>query len=87
MTLSYWRRRCAPIIARVLAENAGRPEAEIRAALRAAFPFGPRKHHPYRVWLDEIRIQTGRRQLSRRERRVQSRSPEPADPRQELLFD
>jgi len=68
---SRWRRAAAPIIARVLAENAGRPEAEVRAALRAAYPFGPREHHPYRIWLDEIRIQTGRRQLSGRERRLQ----------------
>jgi len=83
---SRWRRAAAPIIARVLAENAGRPEAEVRAALRAAYPFGPREHHPYRIWLDEIRIQTGRRQLSGRERRLQGRPPRPPDPRQELLF-
>ncbi len=84
--LSYWRCRCAPIIARVLAENAGRPEADVRAALRAAYPFGPRKHHPYRIWLDEVRIQTGRRQLSGRERRLQGRPPRLPDPRQEPLF-
>ncbi|HOQ48123.1 MAG TPA: hypothetical protein PK157_22645 [Bryobacteraceae bacterium] len=83
---SRWRRAAAPIIARVLAENAGRPKAEVRAALRAAYPFGPREHHPYRIWLDEIRIQTGRRQLSGRERRLQGRPPRPPDPRQELLF-
>jgi hypothetical protein len=83
---SRWRRAAAPIIARVLAENAGRPEADVRAALRAAYPFGPRKHHPYRIWLDEVRIQTGRRQLSGREHRLQGRPPRLPDPRQELLF-
>ncbi len=76
----------APIVARVLAENAGKPQREVRAALRAAYPFGPREHHPYRIWLDEVRIQTGRRQLSRRERRLQGRPPQRPDPRQKPLF-
>ena len=83
---SRWRRIAAPIIARVLAECAGRPDSEIRAALRAAYPFGPREHHPYKIWLDEIRIQTGRRKLTRRERGMQGRLLPPPDPRQELLF-
>lgn len=84
--ISRWRRIAAPIIARVLAECASRPDSEIRAALRAAYPFGPREHHPYKIWLDEIRIQTGRRMLTRRERRMQRRPLPPPDPRQELLF-
>src|ERR1035441_6068848 len=37
--LSYWRQLAAPIIAKVLAEMAGRPEVEVRAVLRAAYPF------------------------------------------------
>jgi hypothetical protein len=83
---SHWRRKAAPIIAEVLAATAGRPEHEIRAALRAAYPFGPREHHPYRIWLDEIRVQTGRRRLSGRQRVMQGRPPEPPDPRQVELF-
>jgi len=65
---------------------AGRPEHEIRAALRAAYPFGPRKHHPYKIWLDEIRVQTGRRRLSGRQSVMQGRPPEPPNPRQVELF-
>lgn len=56
-----WRASCSPIIARVLSENAGRSKQEIRAALQAAYPFGPRKYHPYKIWLDEIQRQTGKR--------------------------
>lgn len=84
--LSHWRRIAAPIIARVVAENAGKPEPKLRAALRSAYPFGPREHHPYKIWLDEIRVQKGRRKLTRRERRMQGRPLPPPDPRQELLF-
>jgi hypothetical protein len=84
--LSHWRRIAAPIIARVLAENAGKPEPEVRAALRSAYPFGPREHHPYKIWLDEIRVQTGRRKLTRRGERMQGRPLPPPDSRQELLF-
>jgi len=84
--LSHWRRTAAPIIRRVLAENFGKPEREVRAALRAAYPFGPRKYHPYRIWLDEIRIQTGRRRIERRTRKLQGRPAEPPDSRQGALF-
>jgi hypothetical protein len=30
-----------------------------RARLREAYPFGERKYHPYKIWLDEIRRQLG----------------------------
>lgn len=55
-----WRERARPIIARVLTETAGRPEKEIRRALKEAFPWGPRAMHPYRAWLAEVREQRGR---------------------------
>ena len=84
--LSYWRRVAAPISAKVLAEMAGRPEVEVRAALRNAYPFGPREHHPYKIWLDEISIQTGRRRIDRRVRRLQARPPELPDARQQAPF-
>jgi hypothetical protein len=83
---SHWRRLAAPIIARVLAESREKPEAEVRAALRRAYLFGPREHHPYRVWLDEVRIQTGLRRITARVRRLQGRPPQPPDPRQQELL-
>ena len=84
--ISHWRKFAAPIIARVLAETTGKPDAEVREALRAAYPFGPRRHHPYRIWLDEIRIQTGRRKIGSRVRRLQGRTPQGPDDRQQSLL-
>lgn len=83
---SYWRKIAAPIIARVLAQTEGKPAPEVRSALRAAYPFGVRRHHPYRIWCDEIRVQTGRRKISVRVRRLQGRPPLPPDGRQQELF-
>lgn len=58
---SRWREHARPIIARVLAETKGKPENEIRKALRDAYPFGPREYHPYKIWLDEVARQRGRK--------------------------
>lgn len=55
--MKSWREAAAPIIAQVIADNTGKTPAEVRAALREAYPFGPRKHHPYKIWLSEIRRQ------------------------------
>ena len=52
-----WREICTPIIQETLILNEGKPETEIRAALRAAYPFGARQYHPYKVWCDEVRKQ------------------------------
>lgn len=68
-----WRDRLAPIIAdTILAVGRTDPQA-LRRALRDAFPCPPRKHWPYKVWLDEIHRQVGRRNpgLTRREREAQ----------------
>ncbi len=58
---SRWRNVAGPIIRKVLAENAGKDDKTVHAALLTAYPFGPRKYHPYRIWLDEIARQTRRR--------------------------
>ena len=83
---SYWRGISAPIIARVLVETAGEPPEDVRIALRAAYPFGVRRHHPYRIWCDEIRVQTGRKKITGVVRRLQARPPLPPDDRQQDLF-
>lgn len=54
-----WRDHAYPIIRRVLSETRGKSEAEIKKALREAYPFGQREYHPYRIWCDEIRRQRG----------------------------
>lgn len=52
-----WREICRPIIAKVLADNEGKSEKEIRKCLRNAYPWGERAMHPYKVWCDEIKVQ------------------------------
>lgn len=54
-----WRETAQPIIAKVLKDTAAKPEAEIRKALHDAYPFGERRYHPYKIWLDEIQRQRG----------------------------
>lgn len=56
-----WRESAAPIIERVLIETAGKSESDIKLALYDAYPFGQRRYHPYKIWLDEIRRQRGTR--------------------------
>ena len=58
---SRWRKESAEIIGKILLEMNGKEEPEIRKALRDAYPFGPRKYHPYKIWLDEIQRQTGKK--------------------------
>ena len=52
-----WRDSARPIIAKVLSDNIGKTDKEIRKALKDAYPFGARQYHPYKVWLDEIKVQ------------------------------
>lgn len=56
---STWREYAKPIIREVLQETKGNTETEIKKALRKAYPFGQRSLHPYKIWLDEIKIQRG----------------------------
>lgn len=53
---SVWRTRARMVIERTLQSLS--PEAtdtEKRRALFDAYPFGPRAHHPYRIWREEVR--------------------------------
>lgn len=61
-----WRDHFRPIIAQVIEAHAGQPVRSVRTALRKAFPAGPRQYHPYKVWLDECRIQLGLRSRERK---------------------
>lgn len=54
-----WRDYYRPLIAAVLTANEGKSLNEKRQALRKAFPSGPRQYHPYKIWLDECRVQLG----------------------------
>lgn len=73
-----WRDHAAPIISEVLKATKGLPEKDIKKALRDAYPFGVRKYHPYKIWLDEIKVQRGKRKFGHR--------PEPTPENQTNLF-
>lgn len=61
-----WRDTARPIIAKVLEENTGKDEAVIKKALYDAYPFGKRQYHPYKVWLDEIKVQRKQKRFGER---------------------
>lgn len=57
--MSTRRDAVRPIIARVIAEHGTGDMPLLREKLREAFPWGERKYHPYKIWLDEIAYQLG----------------------------
>lgn len=78
-----WRDKAKPIIAEVLAAHQGEDLKIVRLALRAAYPFGPRQYHPYRIWCDEVRVQLG---LKRHPLRTTKTLLPYDDPRQQEMF-
>ena len=52
-----WRDSARPIISKVLHETQGMAPREIDAAIFDAYPFGQRRYHPYKIWLDEVKRQ------------------------------
>ena len=52
-----WRYRARRIIEDVI-KKVGNNEQDLKKALYDAYPFGQRKHYPYKIWLDEIKKQT-----------------------------
>lgn len=66
--MSYWRDTARPIIAAAIQEAAGDQE-RLKQLLFDAYPFRERRYHPYKIWLDEIRVQTGKKPIADRPRR------------------
>lgn len=66
-----WREHCAPIIHEVLERTRGKPEKDIKQALREAYPFGEHLHHPYKVWLSEITRQRKLRTVKQQPQQIQ----------------
>lgn len=60
---SQWRVHARKVISKVLEENRDVDAKTLRAKLRDAYPFGAREHHPYKIWLDEIKVQTKRKRF------------------------
>jgi hypothetical protein len=61
-----WRDIAKPIIAQVMKDTRGQSEKEIKRALFDAYPFGERAMHPYKIWLDEIKVQKGLKKFNKR---------------------
>ena len=41
-------------MAKVVRDNPGLPEAELRKKISDAYPFGERAYHPYAIWLSAV---------------------------------
>lgn len=52
---NYWIARACEVIAVVKQAHPEATGEELRALLHEAYPFGERKHHPYKVWLSCVR--------------------------------
>ena len=76
--MKNWRDYARPIIKQVLQDTKGQDEKVIRAALKDAYPFGERQYHPYKIWLDEIKVQRGKRKFGHR--------PKPIPENQTTIF-
>lgn len=81
--ISHWRTHARKVIQQVLAENKGKTEKEISKAISEAYPFGQRRYHPYKIWLDEVKVQTGKKKVH--PYRQAGRKPTPPDPNQGTL--
>lgn len=66
-----WREHCAPIIHEVLERTKDLPEKDIKAALKSAYPFGEKLHHPYKIWLSEIKKQRKQRTVKKQPNQLQ----------------
>jgi hypothetical protein len=51
---SRWRAVADNVIAKVVSDNPGLSEDELRKKLSDAYPFGMRKYHPYKIWLSAV---------------------------------
>lgn len=58
--MGYWRLVADAAIATALLELPdGAEESAVRQAISKAYPFGERKYHPYKVWLERVKVWMG----------------------------
>lgn len=50
-----WADRARQVIGKVMQANPGVEGAELKKLLSAAYPFGERAYHPYKMWLKEVK--------------------------------
>jgi len=73
--MDTWRDRARPIIFEVIEQVGKEDMKSLRKALRDAYPWGERKYHPYKIWLDEIRVQLGEKTTQKKEIQGQMEMP------------
>jgi hypothetical protein len=81
-----WREIAKPIISAVLNDLRGEDERTIRKALRDAYPFGPRRYHPYKIWCDEVAVQLGTKKHKTKKHKARPLVTHEPDPNQPELF-
>ena len=64
--LGHWRQRARSVIEPIWEMHGMKDTPEFRKAVRDAYPFGERAMYPYQVWLDEIKVITGKRKFNER---------------------
>jgi hypothetical protein len=84
--MSFWREKSRPIIAQVIKEHKDKPDQELKKALFEAYPFGARKYHPYKVWLDEVSKQLGKKKRYFGKRKKKTRKQAALEPKQLKLI-
>lgn len=52
-----WRGISSEIIRKVIKDNPGLSDKELKKLISSNYPFGERSHHPYKIWLNEIKRQ------------------------------
>lgn len=57
--MATWRSQAATVISGVIGQNPGMEPKKLRKLISAAYPFGERKYHPYKIWCDEVNRQLG----------------------------
>ena len=57
--MATWRNKASAVISEVIRQNPGMEPKELRKLISAAYPFGERKYHPYKIWCDEVNRQLG----------------------------
>lgn len=73
-----WRDIARPIIAKVIKDNPGLDDKDMKKKISEEYPFGERAMHPYKIWLDEIKVQLGKKKFGKHNNTT--------DPNQKKLF-
>lgn len=58
-----WRTQASEVIRGVINDNPTAPLPELRKLISAAYPWGERRNHPYKIWLSEVKSQLTQHEL------------------------